>query len=195
MTLANQLTAARIFLSPIFVLAFMQEGLWARVAALVIVVMSELTDGFDGHLARSRGEVTDFGKLLDPLADSISRLTVFIAFLSVGLIPWWMVLIFLYRDSAVSTLRTVCAYKGLVLAARPSGKLKAIFQATVIIAILLARILVHPFPQWFSDALIQQVAWWLVLAAALWTAWSFVDYVAGNRRLLAGVAGRQASAA
>lgn len=195
MTLANQLTAARIFLSPIFVLAFMQEGLWARVAALVIVVMSELTDGFDGHLARSRGEVTDFGKLLDPLADSISRLTVFIAFLSVGLIPWWMVLIFLYRDSAVSTLRTVCAYKGLVLAARPSGKLKAIFQATVIIAILLARILVHPFPQWFNDALIQQVAWWLVLAAAIWTAWSFVDYVAGNRRLLAGVAGRQASAA
>jgi CDP-diacylglycerol--glycerol-3-phosphate 3-phosphatidyltransferase len=106
-----------------------------------------------------------------------------------------MVLIFLYRDSAVSTLRTVCAYKGLVLAARPSGKLKAIFQATVIIAILLARILVHPFPQWFNDALIQQVAWWLVLAAAIWTAWSFVDYVAGNRRLLAGVAGRQASAA
>ncbi|MCA9784496.1 MAG: CDP-alcohol phosphatidyltransferase family protein, partial [Candidatus Cloacimonetes bacterium] len=112
MTLANQLTAARIFLSPIFVLAFMQEGFWARVAALAIVVMSELTDGFDGHIARSRGEVTDFGKLLDPLADSISRITVFIAFMSVGLIPWWMVLIFVYRDSAVSTLRTVCASKG-----------------------------------------------------------------------------------
>jgi len=195
MTLANQLTAARIFLSPVFVIAFMQEGLWARVTALAIVVMSELTDGFDGHLARSRGEVTDFGKLLDPLADSISRLTVFIAFLSIDLIPWWMVLIFLYRDSAVSTLRTVCAYKGLVLAARPSGKLKAIIQATAIITILFARILVHPFPQWITDDLIKQGAWWLVLAAAAWTAWSFVDYVAGNRQLLAGVASRQESAA
>ncbi len=195
MTLANWLTASRILLSPVFVIAFLSEGLWARIAALVIVVLSELTDGFDGHIARSRGEVTDLGKLLDPLADSISRLTVFVAFMSIGLIPWWMVLIFLYRDSAVSTLRTVCATKGLVLAARTSGKLKAIIQATVIIAILLARILELPLPGLFRSEWIAAGAWWAVLAAALWTAWSFVDYVGSNRVILAKVVTHKGSPA
>lgn len=180
MTLANWLTFARLLLSPVFVIVFMQTGLWARITALAIVVISELTDAFDGHLARSRGEVTDFGKLLDPLADSVSRMSIFIAFMAVGLIPWWMVLIFVYRDSLISTMRTVCAYRGEVVAARVSGKIKAIIQATVIIIILLGRIITALFPQFLSEALVNQAAWWLVLVAALYTQYSLVDYLQGN---------------
>jgi CDP-diacylglycerol--glycerol-3-phosphate 3-phosphatidyltransferase len=180
MTLANWLTFARLLLSPIFVLVFMQEGLWARIAALAIVVISELTDAFDGHLARSRGEVTDFGKLLDPLADSVSRMSIFIAFMAVGLIPWWMVLVFVYRDSLISTMRTVCAYRGEVVAARSSGKIKAIIQATVIIIILLARIVTVFIPETLPETLVNQTAWWLVLLAAAYTQYSLFEYLAAN---------------
>jgi CDP-diacylglycerol--glycerol-3-phosphate 3-phosphatidyltransferase len=180
MTLANWLTFARLLLSPIFVLVFMQEGLWARIAALAIVVISELTDAFDGHLARSRGEVTDFGKLLDPLADSVSRMSIFIAFMAVGLIPWWMVLVFVYRDSLISTMRTVCAYRGEVVAARSSGKIKAIIQATVIIIILLARIVTVFIPETLPETRVNQTAWWLVLLAAAYTQYSLFEYLAAN---------------
>lgn len=180
MTLANWLTFARLLMSPVFVLVFLQEGLWARIAALAIVVVSELTDAFDGHLARSMGEVTDFGKLLDPLADSVSRISIFIAFMAVGLIPWWMVVVFIYRDSLISTMRTVCAYRGEVVAARASGKIKAIIQATVIIAILLGRIVTVLYPQLLPEELVNRAAWWLVLGAAVFTQYSLFEYLSGN---------------
>lgn len=184
MTLANWLTSARLLLSPVFVLAFMQDGLWARVAALCIVVVSELTDAFDGHVARARGEVTDFGKLLDPLADSISRISVFIAFMARGIVPWWMVLVFVYRDSLISTMRTVCAYRGQVVAARASGKIKAIIQASVIILVLAGRIVSDLFPAWLPEARVNQAAWWLVLAAACYTFYSLYEYLSANWRIV-----------
>jgi len=185
MTLANWLSFLRILMSPIFVIVFIQEGLWAKVAALVIVIMSELSDAFDGHLARSRGEVTDFGKLLDPLADSISRVTVFVAFMWVGMIPWWMVLVFVYRDSLISTMRTVCAYRGEVVAARISGKIKAVIQATAIITVLTARIAADLFPRLLSEKWVaEELAWWLVLAAAVYTFYSLFEYLFANRRIV-----------
>ncbi|MFA7331634.1 MAG: CDP-diacylglycerol--glycerol-3-phosphate 3-phosphatidyltransferase [Candidatus Delongbacteria bacterium] len=180
MTLANWLTSVRLLLSPVFVLVFLQEGLWARIAALAIVVVSELTDAFDGHLARSRGEVTDFGKLLDPLADSVSRISVFVAFLVQGLIPWWMLVVFIYRDSLISTMRTVCAYRGEVVAARSSGKIKAIIQATAIITILVGRIASALFPSLLPEPLLNQIAWWLVLVAAVYTFYSLYEYLSAN---------------
>lgn len=180
MTLANWLTSARLLLSPLFIVVFLQEGLWARVAALAIVVVSELTDAFDGHLARSRGEVTDFGKLLDPLADSVSRISVFVAFLVQGIIPWWMLVVFIYRDSLISTMRTVCAYRGEVVAARSSGKIKAIIQATVIIAVLVGRIASALFPDFLPEAQLNQIAWWLVLVAAIYTFYSLYEYLSAN---------------
>jgi len=185
MILANWLSFLRILMSPIFVIVFIQEGLWAKVAALVIVIMSELSDAFDGHLARSRGEVTDFGKLLDPLADSISRVTVFVAFMWVGMIPWWMVLVFVYRDSLISTMRTVCAYRGEVVAARISGKIKAVIQATAIITVLTARIAADLFPRLLSEKWVaEELAWWLVLAAAVYTFYSLFEYLFANRRIV-----------
>lgn len=180
MTLANWLTSVRLLLSPVFVLVFLQEGLWARIMALAIVVVSELTDAFDGHLARSRGEVTDFGKLLDPLADSVSRISVFVAFLVQGLIPWWMLVVFIYRDSLISTMRTVCAYRGEVVAARSSGKIKAIIQATAIIAILVGRSASALFPALLPEPLLNQIAWWLVLVAAVYTFYSLYEYLFAN---------------
>jgi CDP-diacylglycerol---glycerol-3-phosphate 3-phosphatidyltransferase len=184
MTLANWLTFLRLLLSPVFVLVFLQPGFWPKVAALAIVVLSELTDAFDGHLARRMGEVTDFGKLLDPLADSVSRISVFIAFMAVELIPWWMVLVFVYRDSLISTMRTVCAWRGEVVAARASGKIKAVVQATAIIAILVFRIASELFPRWIPAGWVDRGAWWLVLAAALYTVYSLYEYVSANMHVI-----------
>jgi len=135
------LTASRLVLSPIFVLVFLHDTFGGAIACLAIAIVSELTDLFDGMVARYRNEVTDFGKILDPLADSISRLTIFICFVQGGQAPIYLIVFILYRDSLVATLRTFCAYRGVVVSARKTGKIKAVFQATAILIILLLRII------------------------------------------------------
>lgn len=136
LNIAMILTVARLILSPIFVFVFLVDNFWGALACLMIAIISELTDLFDGMVARYRNEVTDFGKILDPLADSISRLTIFICLIQGGLAPIYLIVFILYRDSLVATLRTVCAYRSVVVSARWSGKTKAIFQATAILIIL-----------------------------------------------------------
>ncbi|MCG3195928.1 MAG: CDP-alcohol phosphatidyltransferase family protein [Candidatus Omnitrophica bacterium] len=187
MNLALLLTWTRLLLTPVFAVVFFQGYLWSRISALVIVILSELTDLFDGIAARRRREVTDFGKILDPLADSVSRLTIFLCMaveFAVGSgnrIAMYLVLCLLWRDAVVSTLRTVCAHKGVVVAARWSGKVKAVVQAVVIFAILGIRVLVGDSPPalepyWFYNLL-------LAVASAV-TVWSLYDYVAGNWEIL-----------
>src|SRR5205085_953924 len=96
---------------------------------LALVIVAELTDLFDGMAARRRNQVTELGKILDPMADSIFRLSVFLAFTQgIVALPLWLVLLFFYRDSIISMLRTICALRGFTLAARFSGKVKAVVQ-------------------------------------------------------------------
>ena len=130
MNLALKLTVFRISGS-IFVLCFIKTAeqpqlLWA---ALALAFISELSDLLDGIIARRRyNMVTDLGKVLDPLADSISRLSIFLAFFQMGHANIWMILIFFYRDSLVSTLRIVAASRSLILSARKAAKLKLWFK-------------------------------------------------------------------
>ena len=183
MNLALLLTWSRLFLTPVFAVVFFQGYLWSRISAFLIVVLSELTDLFDGMAARRRGEVTDFGKILDPLADSVSRLTIFLCMAvefsagSGNRIAMYLVLLLLWRDSLVSTLRTVCAHRGVVVAARLSGKIKAVVQAIVIFTILVLRI-------WygvFSDQEEPYALYTFFLSvASVVTVWSLYDYVSGN---------------
>jgi phosphatidylglycerophosphate synthase len=198
---ANLLTLSRIPLAFAY-LALFPSGY--TLAALIALTLLELTDMADGFVARKLGCVTDFGKLVDPFCDSFSRLTVFFTLAatpfawrhggpgdlpsagSIGvfttstafLIPLWMPVVCLLRDLTVAFVRTVAAAKGLVVAARPSGKWKALVQGHAVFAITLLA--------WLSPA--HAVAWsaWLMLAATLVTAWSLVDYVAGNRRCFGG---------
>jgi CDP-diacylglycerol--glycerol-3-phosphate 3-phosphatidyltransferase len=187
MNLALLLTWSRLLLTPVFAVVFFQGYLWSRISALVIVILSELTDLFDGMAARRRKEVTDFGKLLDPLADSVSRLTIFLCMaveFAVGSgnrVGMYLVLFLLWRDALVSTLRTVCAHRGVVVAARWSGKVKAVVQAVVIFAILGIRIIMgdkaaelEPYNLYHS----------LLAVAAAVTVWSLYDYLAGNWHIL-----------
>ncbi len=180
MTIANVLTISRLLLSPVFILVFMSQGLWARIGAFVIVGINELTDLFDGIIARKRGETTDFGKLADPLADSVSRFTIFLCFLAAGYAQVWMIAFIFYRDIVVSYMRTLASINGVVLAARQSGKFKAMAQGPSILIVLVLDIVreIMPLP-WFDG-----FTYWLLAFATLITMISLVDYVMGNREFL-----------
>lgn len=104
--------------------------------ALFIFVVASLTDFLDGHLARSRNLVTDFGKFMDPLADKILVIATLICLIEVRLVPGWAVTIIIARELAVSILRAIAASNGKVIAAGGSGKLKTITQMFAIIILL-----------------------------------------------------------
>jgi CDP-diacylglycerol--glycerol-3-phosphate 3-phosphatidyltransferase len=131
-------------MSPVFLVVYLyyeKIGLSFTVlpyALLAIVALCEITDFFDGFVARKRNKVTDLGKILDPMADSIFRLSVFFT-LTQGIIqlPLLAALVFFFRDSIISSLRTLCALRGVTLAARLSGKIKAVVQGVTALFILI----------------------------------------------------------
>jgi CDP-diacylglycerol--glycerol-3-phosphate 3-phosphatidyltransferase len=194
MNLATVLTLSRVVVAPVFAYVFVsgynnpQAGMGWLWISLGLLTLIELSDMFDGMAARSRNEVTDFGKVCDPVADSVSRQTVFIAFLLTGIIPLWMYLIFFYRDAFMQLLRIVCASNGIVQAARVSGKLKAVFQAIasyVIVGILLLNkygIDIIPL-----QSCGRHTGFWVMLAVALYTAFSVIDYILPNRHVFSKV--------
>lgn len=185
MTVAHYLTLLRILLSPLFPVLYLEREwlgiplLWLPYFLLGLLIVSECSDIFDGHLARKRNEVTDLGKVLDPMADSITHISLFLTFTQgfVGL-PLLLVLVFFYRDLFVSTLRTLCALKGVALAARVSGKMKAILQAFAAFTII---VLMIPYTSGhISLELFQKICLYTVAVAAFYTAVSIVDYIYAN---------------
>lgn len=136
----NAMTAARLALTPALAVLFVLDAPWCRYAALALILVCELTDALDGYLARKWQVVSDWGKLMDPTADRIYRDTVFICLVAIQEASVLLVLPMLFRDHLVYTLRSVCAHRGIILAARSSGKFKAIFQAGAIILIAILRI-------------------------------------------------------
>lgn len=186
LSLPNTLTLLRIFLSPIFLLVYLQyEAIGISLYALpyvliALLALTEMSDAFDGFLARRFNQVTDLGKILDPMADSISRISVFLTLtLDPVKIPMLFVFAILYRDSVVSTLRTVCALKGYALAARTSGKIKAVIQG---IAALFVLLLLIPYASHkISLETLQISSAWIVGIASFYTLFTGVDYIYANR--------------
>jgi len=185
MSIANYFTFIRIIISPIFLLVYIEHEMLGidlvvlPYVLLSILAISELSDAFDGYLARKYNQVTDLGKVLDPMADSIARISVFLTFtLKPVMLPMPLIFIFLYRDSVVSTLRTICALRGFVLAARASGKIKAIIQAVAAFLVLLLMI-PHSLGH-ISTASLHTAGTAIVTVAALYTIYSGVEYIYSN---------------
>jgi CDP-diacylglycerol--glycerol-3-phosphate 3-phosphatidyltransferase len=185
MNIAIVLTVARIFMSPVFLLVYLyykEIGIPLAVLPWLLIgllSLTELSDLFDGFFARKRNQVTDLGKVLDPMADSIFRLSVLLTFTQ-GIIelPLLLVCVFFYRDSMIATLRTICAMRGVALAARLSGKIKAGIQAASAFAIL---ILMVPYSLGvLSLSSLRTISFYCVLAAALYTVFSGLEYVIAN---------------
>lgn len=144
MNLPNKLTVSRLLLTVVFLVAFFSRSAFGDTAAFLVFIAASLTDLFDGRIARQRKLITNFGILMDPLADKILICSVFIAFVDRDLMPAWMVVIIVARELAITGLRLLAAAKNLVLAAEGFGKHKTISQIVAIIAIL---VLVG-YPEW-----------------------------------------------
>lgn len=147
---------------------------------LFLFSVSELSDAFDGFVARRYNQVTDLGKLLDPMADSIYRISVFLTFTRPPVdLPLLLVFVFLYRDSVISTLRTICAFRGFALAARSSGKIKAIIQAISAFVILIMMI-PHSLGI-ISQSMLHYTAFTVTGVAVIYSLFSGVEYIFANR--------------
>jgi len=127
-TLPNKLTFIRIFISIIATGFIISGNLLLLYIAIILIAYSELTDIIDGYIARRDSCVTNIGKLLDPLSDSISRFMYFFAFGFQGLFPIWLVLVLFIRDIIVAYIRTYMSLQGIAMGARLSGKIKALVQ-------------------------------------------------------------------
>lgn len=182
MTLPSLITSVRIGLAPVFFVLFTtitkngEAPLWAALLYWGIFIIMEITDLVDGKVARRMGTVTDFGKFFDPFADSFSRLTYFFAFTVTGFLPGWVFLLVMYRDVAVSFIRLLAMRKNVVMAAKQSGKIKAVIYA-VACGSVLVLVTVRAIPALGVTApvfaFLQKAFSWITAATAIWTT---VDY-------------------
>jgi CDP-diacylglycerol--glycerol-3-phosphate 3-phosphatidyltransferase len=141
MTLPDKLTISRIFLTFILMFFLFSSGVAAKTLALFTFLLASFTDYLDGLIAKRNGISTDFGKLMDPIADKILILGVFLAFVEMKLVPAWMVVIIVLREITVTGLRFLGATKGVVIASDNSGKQKMVSQVMAIVVILLFLLL------------------------------------------------------
>jgi CDP-diacylglycerol--glycerol-3-phosphate 3-phosphatidyltransferase len=148
-----------------------------------LMVLIEVSDVVDGHIARSMNLVTDVGKVLDPFADVISRLTYFFCFVQAGFMPGWLLLIIMYREYGIILLRLLGIRRGVAIGARAGGKLKAVLYALSSVLGLVA-LTISRTGVW-KDALpaVSGVAYGVFVLAAFFALLSFVDYAVVFRRL------------
>lgn len=187
----NQLTVSRFALTVFFLVAMFVSFPGHDTAALLLFSAAGLTDYFDGRIARERRLITDFGTLMDPLADKILTCSAFIAFVGRGVIPAWMVVLIVARELAITGLRLIAANKQVVLAAERFGKHKTISQIVAILAVLLLAAVPHwgPAGPWIlgPDLGGHSWLWWLAevskWVAVFLTAFSGGVYLWRNRRL------------
>lgn len=173
---ANLLTVSRLVLVPVFLMALFAAGghtiEWRLVATAVFAIAS-ITDHFDGNLARSRGLVTDFGKLADPIADKTLTGAALVGLSALGELPWWVTVVIAVREVGVTLLRFWVIRHGVIAASR-GGKAKTLVQIIAIGLYLL------PLPVWFAPA-----RWAFLALAVVLTVGTGIDYVVRAIRLRA----------
>lgn len=189
MSIANVITFFRLLLSPCFMLIYLFHNFLGISSSLlppvllIVLSISEFSDVIDGYIARKYNQISDFGKIFDPMTDSVSRITIFLTFTQAPVnLPLPFIFIFLARESIITTLRTICALGGLALAARTSGKLKAIVQVIACIAIVLLMMLESVGS--ISLAALQFYSFWITAVAAAYTIVSGLDYLYTHRQFI-----------
>ena len=134
----NKLTIARMIITPVFLAVLLWESLPHRfLIATIIYSIAAITDAIDGKLARKNNQITNFGKLLDPIADKVLTTSALLAFMVMDLCNIWIVMIVLTREFAVASIRMIAAANGVVIPANFWGKLKTVSQMTFTIVIML----------------------------------------------------------
>jgi len=136
MNAPNQLTLARVVMTFVFVIVLMWEFPYSKTAALMLFTVASLTDLYDGILARRYNRITNFGTLLDPVADKILICSAFVAFVGLQIIPAWMAILIIAREFVITGLRLLAASRGVVMAAGWGGKNKTVSQVVAASVIL-----------------------------------------------------------
>ncbi len=187
MNSANSVTIARMVLIPVFLVVMLADWpTWVNAPSVVIALkpwiaagvfaLLAATDGVDGYLARTRNEVTTFGKFLDPLADKMLVTAALLALIELAVLPAWIGFIIIAREFIVSGLRMVASAEGQVIAASWYGKAKTVVQIVAIILFLVKdSTLLLGFGQDFN-LFVQVLSWSVMSAAVVLTLVSMVDY-------------------
>ncbi len=165
----NLLTVVRILAVPVIVVVLLSETPNADMLAAIVFAFAAFTDGLDGYIARSRGSITTFGKLMDPIADKLLIIAPLVSLVSLGRIAAWVAMVIIAREFAVTALRMVAVEQGVVIPASAFGKLKTITQVAAIFAV----IAFSSTPVWVDL---------LVYLAVATTVVSGADYFFGLRR-------------
>lgn len=191
MNIPNKLTVVRIVLVPVFVVLMALNFLadWIKYVALGVYMLASLTDYLDGYLARKKGIVTNFGKLMDPLADKILVAAGFIMIVGNGTIPAWMAVIVVGRDFILNTIRMFGKENGETISAGVYGKIKT---ATQMLGVSLAIIDTHTIFEFLTlgktmglvPMLINASMSVFITVALVFTVWSMIDYIIKYRKYI-----------
>lgn len=187
MNAANTVTLVRMILIPVFMLVLLGDwptwlhtpDVWAAaqpwLAAFVFTLLAA-TDGVDGYLARSRGEVTTFGKFLDPLADKLLVTSALLALVELSVLPAWIAMVIISREFIVSGLRMVASAEGQVIAASWYGKVKTVFQIIAIVMFIVKDSAQITALSADIQVFFQVASWTVMGAAVVLTILSMIDY-------------------
>lgn len=175
MNLANKLTMLRILMIPVFIAVLVyskDRDIVYRYIALGIFIIASATDALDGYVARKYNMITDFGKLMDPLADKILVSSALIILIELGNISSWVVSIVIAREFIISGIRLIATEKNIIIAASPLGKLKTVSQMLSVILMLLSI---------EAISFITDISIWLMCILSVV---SLLDYIIKNKKVL-----------
>ena len=194
MNLPNKLTVARCVLALVFVILMSVESMATYLAAYALFFVAAATDYYDGRIARERGIITNFGKLLDPVADKVLMLSAYITLMRIEalMVPAWTVVVILAREFLVTGARSLAAAEGAVLSANQWGKAKTAVQMVYVITFLTAAVFFQMLRTWpairellpgGADLYVGTIAWASmigIVAVAVYTVFSGIQFAYSN---------------
>ncbi len=197
MLLPNQLTVARIVLTPVFIYLFLSDNLTFNLASVFVFVIAALTDWYDGWLARKFNYITEWGKFLDPLADKILTSTAFLGFVAIDWLPLWMVVVIIVRDFLTTFFRIIAEWKGWNFATSYAAKVKTFAQMAFLYFLVFVYFLeklarnypeINSVAQFLSNS---ESRYWTMLAITLLTLYTLLDYFLYNKKFFNNLLNRE----
>lgn len=190
MVLPNQLTILRIILTPVFLILFLTGEPWLIQLSSVVFIIAAITDWYDGWLARKFNYITEWGKFMDPLADKILTSTAFMAFVIVGILPLWMVLLIIIRDFLITLIRVYADYRKVSFTTSRTAQVKTFIQMFFLYYLLLIYTLrsfedLHKHYNDLLNFLLDPLGIYIAMAViTLFTVITGVTYIYSNRFLI-----------
>lgn len=185
MNIPNILTLSRIVLAIVLIFLLEENSSTGNIWAAIVFIIASLTDFCDGHVAKTRGLISNFGKIMDPVADKVLLLSAFGVLAHIGMIAWWIFIVIAIREILVTISRLFAMRRGQVLAAERSGKIKTVVQIIAVSSILLYLVAQQNGSHWFYNI---QHPWHLInhgllLAAVILTVYSGIEYFRNKSKM------------